>query len=56
MDLAITVPTDQLNPNKTITVSVNPANKNVTVGGSCGAKTNATTQVRTATALEGLTS
>ena len=36
MDIDITVPTDKANLNKTITVSVNPANKNVTAGGSCG--------------------
>ena len=46
MDIDITVPTDKANLNKTLTVSVSPANKNVTVGGTCGKTTNATEQVR----------
>ena len=46
MDIDITVPTDKINLNKTITISVNPANKNVTAGGSCGPAKNATKQVR----------
>merc|ERR1711936_515563 len=44
MDIDITVPTDKLNLNKTITISVNPANKNVTAGGSCGPTQNGTKQ------------
>ena len=35
MDMSIKVPTDKLNPNKTIEISLNPSNKNVTVGGKC---------------------
>ena len=46
MDMDITVPTDKVNINKTITVSVSPATKNVVVGGSCGKSSNATEQVR----------
>ena len=45
MDIDITVPTDKLDLNKTITISVNPANKNVTAGGSCGPAQNGTKQV-----------
>ena len=45
MDIDITVPTDKLDLNKTITISVNPANKNVTAGGSCGPTQNGTKQV-----------
>ena len=45
MDIDITVPTDKADLNKTITVSVNPANKNVTAGGSCGTAKNGTKQV-----------
>merc|ERR1711953_364085 len=44
MDIDITVPTDKLDLNKTITISVNPANKNVTAGGSCGPAQNGTKQ------------
>ena len=45
MDIDITVPTDKLDLNKTITISVNPANKNVTAGGSCDPAQNGTKQV-----------
>ena len=46
MDIHITVPTDKVDLNKTIEVSVDPSNKNVTVGGSCGTGKNVTKQVR----------
>ena len=45
MDIDITVPTGKLDLNKTTTVSVNPANKNVTAGGSCDPAQNGTRQV-----------
>ena len=35
MDISITVPTDKVNINKTIDISVDPSNKNVTVSGDC---------------------